>query len=409
MSYSLILLRVPPGSTDDDVERAVQAANDAESRRPPGPIDEEAERLKRRLADALLAECPELTGGELDYATIARAEKISEEAARKEFRWWVLTGPDEGAGIEIILYDAYVDIEMAAGGTDEDWEDVWRYVDILVREGGFVIWDPQGPNVVERPPPKRARGEKKRREKAPAKRNEDASDVEPEDERRGGEVAKLVTRIVDEAIARPLANAGYRRSGRTWRRFLDDGTIQVVNVQWSLRHEGEAWFTLNAGAYFPALAASLALFPVTKTPKEFDCHVRKRPLLPGVSGWQVRVPGAAKADPDLGEGVVGKFFSWLDRRADRKAPEQHERATRELRESLERVGLPWLEQVSTLRGARDELVRTHYLFVAAHASLLLNDRDEAARLVERELAKSKSNPEYSETVREWARANGLAA
>jgi hypothetical protein len=135
--------------------------------------------------------------------------------------------------------------------------------------------------------------------------------------------------------------------------------------------------------------------------------VRFRPRLRGITGWNVRVPGAGEVDPDIGDGLFKSFFSWLDRRADRKAPAQHERATRELRESLEREAFPWLERVSTLQGARDELVRRGPLFWAAHASLLLGERDEAARLLERELAKSASNPEYTETVREWGRANGL--
>ena len=61
-----------------------------------------------------------------------------------------LPDPDEGAGIEITLYDDYVSVDMpSAAGTDEDWKDVWRYLEILVSKGGFVVWDPQGPNLVD--------------------------------------------------------------------------------------------------------------------------------------------------------------------------------------------------------------------------------------------------------------------
>ncbi len=406
MSYSLILVRVPAGATDEDVEHAVQAATDAELARPPKPRNEDSERLKRKLAAALLSECPELAGGEIDHAAIARANNISAEAAREQYHWWQLVGPEDGAGIEITLYDSFVNVEMAAGGTDEDWDDVWRYVDILVREGGFAIWDPQGPNVVDRPAEKTARRANKHGAKKTAGRVDEVADVEPEDLRRGGEVAELVNRIVDDAIAAPLAAAGYRKSGRTWRRSLDGVAIQVVHIQWSPRNRGEGSFILNAGVYFPALAESLALFPVTKTPKEWDCHVRFRPQLHG-RGWQVRVPGTAEVDDDVGDGLFKSLFSWLDRRADRKAPEQNERTTRELRESLEREAFPWFDRVSTLQGARDELVRRGALFWAAHASLLLGERDEAARNLEAEIAKSKSNPDYTKTIRDWGRANSL--
>ena len=155
----------------------------------------------------------------------------------------------------------------------------------------------------------------------------------------------------------------------------------------------------GAPTSFPALTTSLALFPVTKTPKEKDCHVRFRPQLRGGRGWEVRVPGMAEVDDDIGDGVFTSLFSWLDRRTDRKAPQQHQRVTRELRESLEREAFPWLERVGTLQGARDELLRRGPLLWAAHASLLLGEREEAARILERELAKSTSNPEYSEAVR----------
>jgi hypothetical protein len=63
--------------------------------------------------------------------------------------------------------------------------------------------------------------------------------------------------------------------------------------------------------------------------------------------------------------------------------------------------------VSTLRGARDELMRRGPAFWGAHASLLLGEREEAARILERELA--KAIPEYAETIRTWGRAHGLIA
>ena len=457
MSYSLMLVRVPPGvSSDEEVEKLADAASEAERTRLPGPPDPEIERRKGALVEALLEECPELEGGEVDHAALARGLGISEDESRQQHHWWQVVSPEEGAAIQITLYDSYVDIDASRVSTDEDWEDLWQYLEILVREGGFVVWDPQGPNVVDlaagpsgdgtRTPrskpakpakPAKRRGGRKRG-KRPAGRategeaaepgnrrgdraegvesnednkdneddasDDDERDVEDEDVRRGGAIAALINRIVDEAIAAPLAAAGFRRFGRTWRRFLDDGVIQVVNVQWSTRDgRAEGWFALNAGAYFPALGESIALYPITRSPKEYDCHVRTRPGPPGGRGWTVRVPGAAKPEPDA-SGWLGKLFSWLDRRADDNATDGQARATHGLREALEQYAFPWLERVSTLRGARDELVRTQR-FWAAHASLLLGEREEAARLLTLELA--RANPEYAETVRAWGRRHGL--
>jgi len=409
MSYTLLLVHAPPGSSDADVEQIALMAAEAEETRMRAAPDPDAERRKRALVEALLANCPELEGGAPDYAALARAGDISEAEARRRYRWWTVAGPDEGAGIEITLYDSYVSIDMpASSGTEQDWEDVWQYLEVLVREGGYVVWDPQGPNVVDLeagPFGDRKRKTRRKSSKRPTKAAE--SDDESEDTRRGGEIGKLINGIVDDAIREPLAAAGFHRSGRTWRRQLDDGAIQVLNVQWSPRNAGvEGWLTLNAGVYFPALVDLIGEFALTTTPKEYECHVRIRPLPPGRDGWTVRLVGAATPDSDV-KGLLGNLFSWLDKRADGKAPAQHARATQELHEAVEKYAFPWFERVSTLNGARDELLRRGPAFWGAHVSLALGEREEAARILQRELAKAA--PEYAETLRTWGRRHGLVA
>ena len=83
------------------------------------------------------------------------------------------------------------------------------------------------------------------------------------------------------------------------------------------------------------------------------------------------------------------------------------KSTRELREALERHAFPAFDRLSTLRGLRDELARSPDLFWAAHASLLLGEREEAKQLLERALKKASRNPEFSGMVREWGRRQGL--
>jgi hypothetical protein len=431
-NYTMLLFRVPAGASESDVERIARSVLKAEETRGPGPVDPEKNRRRRELVDALLAACPELDGGEPDYAELARAENISELQAREQHNWWILTGPREGAGIEIVFYDDYVSVDMpSAGGTDQDWRDVWRYLEVLVAKGGFVVWDPQGEDVVDlaagpfgdrgpveaaepKPPAKR----RKRRTRQSVEDRDDAGDgedageddpdVEPEDLRRGGAIAKLINRIIDDAIAAPLAGAGFKRSGRIWRRTLDNGLVHVVEVQWSPRDGGvEGVFGVAAGVYARELAESIALYKPTRSPKEPDCQVRLRPGAHGRNNWRVRVPGLAKPDPDL-PGVFGRFFAWLDRRADDKAGGNHEKAARELRDTLTNHTLPVFERLSTMRGVRDELARGPDVYWAAHASLLLGERGEARQLLDRALEKAKGNPEYSAMVREWARKQGLS-
>ena len=94
------------------------------------------------------------------------------------------------------------------------------------------------------------------------------------------EIAKVIDRIAADALAAPLKAAGYKKSGRTWRRYLED-SVQVIQVQASRHNAGpDGKFWLNAGVYFPAMARRFPVFPVTETPAESDCHLRYRPRAP---------------------------------------------------------------------------------------------------------------------------------
>jgi len=217
------------------------------------------------------------------------------------------------------------------------------------------------------------------------------------------EIGRVIDRIAADALAAPLGAAGYRRAGRTWRRRLSDA-VQVVHIQSSRSNMGaNGRFTLNAGVYFPALAARLGLFPPTDAPGEADCHLRRRPMPPGQHWWRVRAPGVAMPDPEAGR-LLGAVFSWLDRRADQRAARTNARATEELHEALERYALPWLERVADLSSARDELARRGPLWWGAAASLELGEHAAAASLFARALAAA---PAKAEVLGRWGRANGL--
>ena len=218
------------------------------------------------------------------------------------------------------------------------------------------------------------------------------------------EIGKVIDRVATEALAAPLAAAGFKKTGRTWRRQVGDA-VQVVHVQASRHNAGaDGEFVLTAGVYFPALAARLALFPPNDSPGEPDCQVRTRPMPPGRNWWKVRAAGVAKPEPDAGR-VLGALFSWLDRRADRRAEETNARATRELRQALERYALPWLERTSDLAGARDDFIRRGPLWWAVAASLELGDHAAAVRLYAEALAAAE--PVGADELRRWGRANGL--
>jgi hypothetical protein len=192
------------------------------------------------------------------------------------------------------------------------------------------------------------------------------------------EIGRVIDRIAADALGAPLqasdSNAG-----------------------------AEGRFVLNAGVYFPALAARLALFPPTDAPREMDCQVRIRPMPPGRHWWKVRAAGASTPDPEAGR-VLGTVFSWLDRWADRQAARTNARATQELRQALERYALPWLERMVELSSARGELARRGPLWWAAAASLELGERSAAAQLFARAMA---AGPATVDDLRRWGQVNGL--
>lgn len=92
--------------------------------------------------------------------------------------------------------------------------------------------------------------------------------------------AKMVGALITRAVVPVLKPLGFKRSGTTFRRELDE-CIQVVNVQssqWNSR-EG-ARFTINLGVFFPAVHAELDDFfrasIAASGPLEYQCHLRLR-------------------------------------------------------------------------------------------------------------------------------------
>ena len=150
MSYDLYLLRMPADATEEEIGEAARELAEADF--PDTPADPEIEARKRVLADTMLAAFPELQEAQFDYTEIARFEGITEFEARQRHRWIELVGPVDGARITIDLMDTWASVNMPYGrdeNADADMAELWRYLEVLAREGDFVVWDPQGPNVVD--------------------------------------------------------------------------------------------------------------------------------------------------------------------------------------------------------------------------------------------------------------------
>ena len=123
---------------------------------------------------------------------------------------------------------------------------------------------------------------------------------------------------LQQALAPTLKQRGFKKSGATWRKESGE-SIGVLNLQ------GSQWgpsFYINLGVYFRALGDR-------DQPTEYDCHVRTR---------------LSELVPDRER---------LNALLDFEKPVQENARVRELETLVVEHGLPWLDNVSTIEGARE--------------------------------------------------------
>jgi GNAT superfamily N-acetyltransferase len=141
LTYDFRLLKPRPG---ENPEAAIRRDPDAVSA---APLDHQKESLKRRVANDLVAANLQLRICELPYGQIARYENISEDAARRKYRYLELNGPEGGDGIQVMLRDdeASVLVPLWHEGTraEEVFRDVWRCLEVIGRAANYLCYDPQ--------------------------------------------------------------------------------------------------------------------------------------------------------------------------------------------------------------------------------------------------------------------------
>lgn len=147
MSYDFILFK--PRAGEDPLITAQREPEEF----PDSPPDPQKEALKRRVADALIAHNPELEIFQFGYEEIAKYDKITVEEARLKYRHLELNGPEDGNGIQITLFDdeATVTVPFWHEGdkAGDVLQEIWRYLEIISREAGYVVYDPQLDRIID--------------------------------------------------------------------------------------------------------------------------------------------------------------------------------------------------------------------------------------------------------------------
>jgi hypothetical protein len=148
MSYDFRLFK---RRADEDPLVTARADSDSLPTTPPVP---QKEALKRRVADALIAHNPKLEVFQFDYGAVSKSQKISVEEARLKFRHLELNGPEKDCnGIQITLFDdeASVTVPFWHEGDKaaDTFREIWSYLEIISREAGYLIYDPQVDRVID--------------------------------------------------------------------------------------------------------------------------------------------------------------------------------------------------------------------------------------------------------------------
>src|SRR5690349_13118343 len=110
MSYDLYAVQAPASATDNEIAELAIAAAEAEL--PSDEPDSATTQRKRRLAAALRDVNPALAPFDFDFPAIAKSDGISESDARRLYRHIELNGPEDGNGIQIVLFDTWVSLAI---------------------------------------------------------------------------------------------------------------------------------------------------------------------------------------------------------------------------------------------------------------------------------------------------------
>lgn len=119
-----------------------------------GPRDPKIEAKKRKVADALIARDPQLELFKPDFDEIAKLHKIRVDEAFDRHRHLELNDAAvKTSGIQITFFDESASLTIPYWHKDADarriLEQSWRYIDIICRETGYEVFDPQLDRVID--------------------------------------------------------------------------------------------------------------------------------------------------------------------------------------------------------------------------------------------------------------------
>lgn len=145
MSYDIYLFEVKEG--ENALKKAESILTSESEELNLGEPDQDKEKRKQMLKFALIEKNPKLQKFDFGFEEIAKIEGISTEEAKVRFRHLELNGPEDGNGIQIMLYDDLATVTVPYWHEVEEakkvFEEIWTYLEVIQDKAGYVIYDPQ--------------------------------------------------------------------------------------------------------------------------------------------------------------------------------------------------------------------------------------------------------------------------
>lgn len=147
MSYDFRLCLPQAGRSREEIATADMQEFDITD---PVPAKEER---KQHISAALMARNPALEPFAFGFDEIAKMENITVEDAKKKYRHIELNGPEPSNGIQIMLFDDEASVTVPywheGAAARRVFEEIWSYLRIIEKEGGFFTYDPQIDRVLD--------------------------------------------------------------------------------------------------------------------------------------------------------------------------------------------------------------------------------------------------------------------
>jgi hypothetical protein len=147
MSYDFRLYLPKEGKTHLEI-----ATTEEEAIGITDPVPEKEAR-KKRVASSLAAINHSFKPFSFGFKEIAQFDGITIEEAKKKYRHIEMNGPEDGNGIQILLEDDRASITVPYFHKGEIarriFKEIWRYLEIMQREGGYFIYDPQIMQIIK--------------------------------------------------------------------------------------------------------------------------------------------------------------------------------------------------------------------------------------------------------------------